>query len=187
MNRLRDLPIQRKMLVMTLLICGAVLCVAIAALFTFQVLNFRSNFQQDASTVAVIMARNCTAALAFKDEKSATELVASLAAKPSVLGASLVLPDGTMFAHLGKAEDSKSLSEFPPAGKHKFSNGHLLLTQPVELLKERIGTLYLRSNYQETFLKLLGFYGLVILGVIVVSIGLAAFLSGRLRFAHALE
>ena len=33
------------MLVTTLLICGAVLCIAIAALFTFQVVNFRSEYQ----------------------------------------------------------------------------------------------------------------------------------------------
>ena len=45
MKPFRDLPIQRKMLVMTLSICGAVLCIAIAALFVFQVLNFRSIFQ----------------------------------------------------------------------------------------------------------------------------------------------
>ncbi len=180
MNAFRDLPVQRKMLVMTLLICGAVLCIAIVALFTFQVLNFRANFEQDASTVAVIIARNSTAALAFKDEKSATELVSSLGAKPSVLAASLVLPDGSIFAHFGKREDSNSLSEFPSAGEHRFTKGNLLLTQPVELLKEQIGTLYLRSNYRETFLKLLGFYALVIFGVVLVSTGLAAFLSGRL-------
>ena len=46
MKLIRDLPIQKKMLVMTLLICGAVLLVAIAGLFTFQVLNFRSNFHR---------------------------------------------------------------------------------------------------------------------------------------------
>ena len=54
MRTFRDLPIQKKMLVMTLLICGAVLFVAIAALFTFQVLNFRFNFQRDTATLASI-------------------------------------------------------------------------------------------------------------------------------------
>lgn len=164
---------------MTLVICGAVLLVAIAALFTFQILNFRSNFQQDLTTVAVIIARNSTAAVAFKDEKSATELVSSLVAKPSVVSASVVLPDGSVFAVFGK-EDPKTLASFPPAGQHRFADGHLLLTQPIELHKERIGTLYLRSNFRETLLKLLGFYGLVILGVVCFSTFLATFLSKRL-------
>jgi len=180
MKPFRDLPIQQKMLVMTLLICGAVLCVAIATLFTFQVLNFRSNFQHDAATLAVIIANNSTAALTFKDEGTATEVVRALKAKPTVVAASLVSPDGSLFAHFGRSENAKALAQFPPAGEFLFTGGHLLLTQPVELNREQIGTLYLRSNYQQTFLKLLGFYALVILGVLIVSISLAVFLSGRL-------
>src|SRR5664280_2628851 len=180
MKSSRDLPIQQKMLVMTLLICGAVLCVAITALFTFQVLNFRSNFQRDTATLAAVIANNSTAAMAFKDDEAATEVVGSLQAKPTVVAACLILPDGSLFAHFGKAEDAKALSQFPPTGEYRFTDGHLLLTQPVVLNREQIGTLYLRSNYQQTFLKLLGFYVLVILGILIVSISLAVFLSGRL-------
>ena len=116
MKRFHNFPIQRKMLVMTLLICGAVLFIAIAALFAFQVLNFRSNFQRDNSTLAAIIANNSTAAIAFKDDAAGTEVVGSLAAKPTVLSASLVLPDGSLFAHFGKVEETKSLADFPIPG-----------------------------------------------------------------------
>jgi PAS domain S-box-containing protein len=186
MKLFRDFPIQQKMLVMTLLICGAVLCVAIAALFIFQVLNFRSNFQRDTATLAVIIANNSTAAMAFNDDKAATEVVGALQAKPNVVAASLVLPDGSLFAHFGKAEDAGSRSQFPAAGQYLFINGQLLITQPVNLKGERVGTLYLRSDYQRTFLELLRFYGLVVVGITCVSIGLAVFLSSRLgrRITH---
>jgi PAS domain S-box-containing protein len=186
MKSSRDLPIQQKMLVMTLLICGAVLCVAITALFTFQVLNFRSNFQRDTATLAAVIANNSTAAMVFKDDEAATEVVGSLQAKPTVLAACLVLPDGSLFAHFGKAEDAKALSQFPPAGEYRFTGGHLLLTQPVKWKGEQVGTLCVRSDYQRTFLKLLGFYGLVVVGIMVVSISLAGFLSSRLgrRITH---
>ena len=180
MKRIRNLPIQQKMLVMTLLICGAVLCVAIAALFTFQVLNFRANFQRDADTLAVIIANNSTAAMAFKDDQVASEVVSALRAKPTVVGASLVLPDGALFAHFGKAEAAQARLQFPPLGQSCFVGGELLATQPVRLKGEQVGTLYLRSDYQRTFLKLLGFYGMVVVGIVIVSIGLAAFLSSRL-------
>jgi hypothetical protein len=138
MKPLRDRPIQQKMLVMTLLICGAVLCVAIVALFAFQVLNFRSNFQRDTATLADIIAKNSTAAVAFKDDTAATEVVGSLQAKPTVLAASLCWPDGSMFAHYGRAEDARSLSQFPPAGQYQFSGGHLLLTRTVEWKGEKV-------------------------------------------------
>jgi PAS domain S-box-containing protein len=181
MKRFRNLPIQQKMLAMTLLICGAVLLVAIVALFTFQVLNFRSNFQRDAGTLAAVIANNSTAALAFNDASGGAEVVDSLKAVPTVVSACLVTTKGTIFAQAGKAENAQSLFQYPPAGKARFTGEYLLLTQPVILDKKQVGTLYLRSNFRETFVKLLTFYGLMILGVTVVSIRLAVFLSGRLQ------
>ena len=169
------------MLVMTLLICGAVLFVAIAALFTFQILNFRSNFQRDTATLAAIIANNSTAALAFKDHKAGAEVIGSLQAKPSVVAAYLALPDGSIFARFGESEDAAGLSQFPRTAGFSFKGRYLLCTQPVELDKQRVGTLYLRSDYRQTFLELLGLYGLVILGVMVVSIALAVLLSRRLQ------
>jgi PAS domain S-box-containing protein len=181
MKPFRDLPIQKKMLLMTLLICGAVLLVAIVALFTFQVLNFRSSFQRDTATLAAIIANNSTAALAFKDAKAGAEVVGSLQAKPTVVSATLVLPDGTLFAEFGASENAAVLSQFPTPGKFRFSGRYMLYTKPVELDKKQVGTLYLRSDYRRTLVELLGFYGLVILGVIIASVILAVLLSGRLQ------
>jgi PAS domain S-box-containing protein len=176
----RDLPIRRKMLAMTLFICGAVLCFAIAALFIFQVLNFRTNFQRDTSTLAVIIANNNTAAIAFKDDAAANEVVGALKAKPTVVSASLVLPDGSVFAQYGKPEIGKPWPDFPPAGEFRFVGGQLLVSQPVIVKGEQLGTLYLRSDYQRTFRQLVGFYGLVVLGLMIVSFALALFLSIQL-------
>jgi PAS domain S-box-containing protein len=168
------------MLVVTLLICGAVLCVAIATLFIFQVLNFRSNFQRDTTALAVIIANNSTAAIAFNDEKAATEVVGALHAKPSVLSACLVLPNGSEAAHFGKPEDAGKRSQFPPPGQQRFVGGDLLVTESVILRREPVGTLYLRADYHRTFLQLLGLYGWVVLGVTSGSTLLAVFLSSRL-------
>jgi PAS domain S-box-containing protein len=192
MKPFRDLPIQRKMLVVTLLICGAVLCVAITALFTFQVLNFRSNFQRDTTALTGVVADNSAAACYFGDDAAATNVLLTLKAKPTVLSAILVLTNvepslasqgltnGSWLAHRGEAESNDALAQFPSAGGSRFTREHLLVTQPVEWKGDRRGTLYLRSDYQRTFLELLSFYGQVLLGVIVVSISLAVFLSSRL-------
>ncbi len=180
MNRFRNFPIRLKMLVMTLLICGAVQFIAVGSLFVFQVLNFRSNFQRDNSTLAAIIASQSTAVMEFKDEATAAEVVGALQAKPTVLSASLALTNGTILAHYGLKEPAPALATFPPPGEHRFHDGHLLLTQPVLLKNERVGTLYLRTDYHRTFLELLGFYGQVVAGVMVVSIVLAVFLSSRL-------
>src|SRR3954469_24022670 len=164
----RDLPLQKKMLVITLLICGATLCVAIAALFGFQVLNFRLSFQRDAVTVAAIIANNSESAMSFKDEEAAAAVVRSLQAKPTVLGASLVLPDGKIVGRFGVWETSKTLAQYPRSGESMFLGGHLLVTQPVIWKLERLGTLYLRSDYQRALRTLLNFYALLILGIMLV-------------------
>lgn len=163
---------------MTMVICGAVLFVAIAALFTFQMLNFRSKFQSDAVTLAVMIANNSTAAITFKDDQTAKEVVGALQAKPTVVAATLCLPDASEFAHYGHRDGA--LSQFPPPGQSRFLAGQLLVTQPVNLKRDQIGVLYLRSDYQRTFMQLLGAYGLVVAGIVVVSITLAIFLSSRL-------
>ncbi|HTL17246.1 MAG TPA: PAS domain-containing protein [Patescibacteria group bacterium] len=180
MKLARNLPIQQKMLVMSLLICGAVLFVAVAILFTFQVLNFRTHFQRDTSTLAVVIANNSTAAIAFKDEQGGAEVVGALKADPAILSASLVLPDHSLFAHFGRLEDSRTLSQFPAQGKSRFIGGDLLITEPVKLKGEQVGTFYLRSDYRRSFLELLGFYAEVVVGVMIVSITLASFLSSLL-------
>ncbi len=168
------------MQVMNLLVCGAVLLVAIATLFTFQVLTFRSNFQRDTDTLAAVIANNSTAAMAFKDEQAATEVVSALQAKPTVLAASLVLPDGTLFANFGKPEDAGTESEFPPAGESRFTRGQLLTTQRVMLKQDHVGTLYLRSDYRRTLFELLRVYGGVLLAIMIVSVSLGVFLSHKL-------
>lgn len=175
------------MMVMTLLICGTVLLVATAALFVFEVVNFRSSFQRDNSTLAAIIADNSAGAMAFKDDAAATEVLDSLKAKPTVLSASLVLPDGTVLAHFenatGNSETAQTLSQFPVPGTSSFVAGCLLLTQPVVQKNDQLGMLYLRTDYRRTFLKLLSFYGEIIVCVMVLSIALAAFLSSRLARA----
>jgi hypothetical protein len=143
---------------------GTILLVSIAALFVFQVLNFRSNFQRDSSTLAAVLANQSTAAMQFKDDATAAEVVGALQAKPSVLSASLVLPDGSILAHYGIREQKNALAKFPPPGEYRFISGHLLFVQPVILKQDRVGTLYLRTDYRRTFLELLGFYGQVIAG-----------------------
>jgi PAS domain S-box-containing protein len=180
MKFFRNLQIQQKMLATTLLICGAVLCIAVATLFTFQVINFRSRFQSDTITLAQIIGNNSTAALAFKDEQTAGEVIAALKAKPTIVAASLALPDGSLFAQFGKPETVAARRQFPADGQVRYYGGQLLVTQPIYLRRERAGTLYLRSDYQRTFRQLLEMYGLVVLSIMLVSIPLALFLSARL-------
>ena len=181
MKRFQNLPIRRKLLVMTLLICGTVLLVAISAFLAFQVLSFRSNFERDTSTLAAIIATDSTTAMSSRDDATAMEIVVhSLHAKQNVVAATLTLADGTILAHYGLREHQDVLARYPQPGTFRFSAGHLLFTQPVEVQKDRLGTLYLHMDYERTFQELITYYEKIIAGVMLVSISLAVLLSGLL-------
>lgn len=180
MKPFRDTSIKRKLLWLNLTICGAVLFVATVVTLTFQVLNFRTNFLDDTATLAAVIANNSTAALAFNDAKGGAEVVNSLRDKPTVVGALLVNTSGATLARFGGSNHEPELSMFPPAGGHRFINGHLLYTAPVELNGKQLGKLYLRANYRKPFLGLLGLYASVVGGVLIASILLVTYLSGQL-------
>jgi len=181
MKLFRDLGIQNKMHLMTLVICSAVLLVATAALFSFQVWNFRANFQSNTETMAQVIANNSVAAVEFKDEHGATEVVGALNSDPAVISASIILSDGPMLAHYGQAEDALSRLQFSTNQPASFVNGELLVAQPVFAKSEgRVATLYLRADYQSTLLNLLKFYGLLTGMVLVISFCLGVLLSRRL-------
>jgi PAS domain S-box-containing protein len=181
MKHLQDLPIQRKVLVMTLAICGAVLLVSLGLLILFQILNFRASFQRDTATLSAIIANNSTAALAFDDSKAAGEILDSLKAKPTVLCASLVNSAGVTVAHYGPEGGPDELKEFPAEHQFSYLGGHLLYTEPVQLQGKHIGRLYLSVNYRSVLKELLRFYALVMAGVLLVSVLLATNLTGRMQ------
>ncbi len=181
MKPFRDLPMQKKMTRMTFVIVGSILLVAIAGLFTFQVVNFRASFQTDTETLTAVIANNSTAALAFKDVGGGNEVLGSLKDVPTVESATLLATDGSTFAKFGIAEDAAALAQFPPGAGAKFSGADLLITHPVVLDKKNVGTLLLRANFKRTFLNLLGIYTGVVLGILTVSVTLAVYLSGRFQ------
>jgi PAS domain S-box-containing protein len=187
MNAYRDLGIQKKMLVMNLLICGVVLLVAIAALFTFQVFTFHSNFKRQAMTLSYIIANNCSAAMAAGDQKKATELLNGLKVEPTVISASLVLPNALatnnpnpVFAFYQQLEDKKALRDYPKYRSSEFVRGHLLVMQPIRDARGWVGSLYLRLDYAQTSKNLFALYAQMIAMVMIISTGLGMLLSRRL-------
>jgi PAS domain S-box-containing protein len=180
MRLLRGLAIQQKMLLITLLICSAVLLLATAGLFTFQALNFRDRFQSDNETLATIIANNSTAAMSFGDASTAAEVISALKAKQNVVAALLAATNGVSVAEFGRRAFAEPITEYPPTGQSKFLRGQLLVTEPVTLKGERLGTLYLQSNFRRGATELFWMYSVVVCIVFAASTLLAFFLSGAL-------
>ena len=172
----KDIPIQKKLMRIILIISGVLLFVTSAAFLIYEVYSFRSNTAKKLSTLGQVIATNSTAALAFDDDKAATEILRALRAEPQIVAAALYDKDGNLFAQF--KQDSIA-GDFPVApgisGTH-FNGSNLEAFQSVTEAGRELGTIYLKSdmgNMYERF-RLLGITILTAIGLCLI---LAYFLS----------
>ncbi len=180
MRLLRGIPIQRQLRVVILMTCSAALAVACGALFAFQYVFFRRDFERDLTATAEIIASNSTDALTVRDDDAARETLAALRAKPHITGAAIVLEDGTTLAQMGDAILPTGRVELPAAGLHRIGD-ETIFVWPIELDGNRLGTLLLHPDYRAQAKELLRLYAGILGAVLVLSFLVAALISWRLE------
>ena len=119
---LRNLPIKRKLLLVTLATCGAALALACTALFWFQSVNFRKSFVAQLESVGAVVAQNSSAPLAFEDKKSAVEVLSALKFT-HITCAWIMDPHGQLFARFGTEEAPAEALTARPLGQVTFEEG----------------------------------------------------------------
>ena len=179
-GRIRNFPIQRKLRLVVLATCTAALCVASSALFALQFYFFQRDFRRDLVAVAEIVAANSTAALAFDDEDTTQEILASLKAKPQITGAELVLADGRTLGRMGRMPVPGPVESSPDFGFRQTADD-LVYVRPVSLAGERLGTLYLHADYARQANKLHRIYASILVAVLSISFLVAVFVSWKLE------
>jgi len=177
----RNIPIRRKLTLVVLVSTTAALLVASAALFAFQVYTFRQNFMRDLAALSQVIAANSTAAITFQDADAAKEILAGLRVKQHIRNAFVVLPSGKIFTRFGDDFGSVPLSEYPAQTGFRFMGADLLQTQEIRLDNEKIGVLYLRSDYGRVYGDLLHLYMLTLAVVLALSSGIAFAISSQLQ------
>jgi len=93
----RNLSIKNKLMAILMLTSGIVLLITSLAFSVNEFISFRSNIQQELTSLAEIVGKNVSAALLFEDRKSATETLETLSLKPNILAAFLFTHDGDLF------------------------------------------------------------------------------------------
>jgi signal transduction histidine kinase len=145
---LRDIPIRRKVVAITMLVtCGALL-LASAALILSDRARFYREMQNDLATLGAIVASNSTAAVSFGDQKAAAETLAALIAKPPIVAAAMYTADGRLLAPYHRAGVERPLPPRPGNGP-VAGDSSLGVFLPVMLQGSRVGTVYLESDFSE--------------------------------------
>lgn len=183
MRSFRDLPVRQKITLVIMLITGTVLLGAFSALFAFQAYTLKQHFAHELAVVGEITAHNCSAAVMFKDEDAARQILNGLRIMPQITSARLDLSDRQQLARFGSEKDQADIDRAHLVSGFTIDQSRLILAQPVRVGGRTEGTLSIGANLGAITSQLLKLYG-GIFGLVLLSSLLVAYLlsSQFLRF-----
>ena len=178
---LQDVPIQKKLIRVILLITCAVLLLTCTSYFAYEFVTFRQTTIRQLSTLGKILAGNSTAALAFQNPAEGNAILSALKAEPHIVAACLYDAEGNLFStcpeYASKASFPASLGE---RRGYFFEDSHLLGFEPVVEGQLALGTLFLKSDMGAMYERFI-LYSILALLIIVLSLLLAYVLSKRMQ------
>ena len=167
------------------LIVLATLCAALlpafGAILLDDWLTSRQSARDDLETLAQILADNSTAALSFSDTQVATELLAALQAKPTIVSAFLYSTNGVPVAAYHR--DGRNSNGPLPSTQKKgswFEAGRLKLFRDITLDHTSIGTIYLESDLQDVQSRLQRSTAMV-LAILLIAYLLGFLVASRMQ------
>src|SRR5438105_15038127 len=183
MRNLRNRPIRQKITFVIMLISGVVLLLAFAALFCFQAYTLKQHSAHELAVVGEITAHNCAAAVMFKDEDAAAQILGGLKTMPQIVSARLEIMDQQGLAFFVSALDEHEIKAARLKSGFWIDVNRILFAQPIVPTGAREGTLYLLADLRAMTSQLLKLYGGIFALVLVASLLLAFVLSSQfLRF-----
>jgi PAS domain S-box-containing protein len=177
----RKLSLRRKITLVIMITTFAALCAAGIAFAEYGVYRFKELRLEDLNALANILGTNSTAPLAFKDPKSAQDILQALAVKPHILAAVIYDQDDAPFAvyHRGVSADRFS----PPRvedDSSRFTSNRVLIFHKITFDNETVGHVFLEGDTVEYTQLLQGY--LMFFGLIVAAVSLGAYvMAARLQ------
>src|SRR4051812_41370683 len=98
MRWLMDMPIRRKLILITVLASGVALLLAGAIIVTYQIIDYRAQKVRETTVQVATLAASVTASLEFNDVKAAQEYLDALQANTDITAAALYTTNGDVFA-----------------------------------------------------------------------------------------
>lgn len=177
---LRDAPIQRKLMMVILITSAVVVLLICSAYIIFEYYAFKRSLESQVATLAAITASNSSGALAFDAPQDAYEVLKSLSAEKRIKAASLYNRDGNLFARYPVLAGDSTFPSKPAADGFIFTSNTLEGFVPVLEKKDRIGTLFIRSDMNAMYKQLQRYIELAA-WLFCFSLVVAYFLSRLLR------
>jgi signal transduction histidine kinase/DNA-binding response OmpR family regulator len=183
-TRYRNLPVKHKLLLVVMLAGGAAVTAALAGIVTYDQISARDAMAHDVLVDSKVLATNATAALTFRDQSAAREVLSALRGRREVIAAVIVTPDGKPFAGYHRpGEPAPSVPSIPLKEGAWFRSDRLITITNVQLDGQIIGTLYSESDLKDLADRLKRFSGIAAITLFLaflVAIAISTGLQGSI-------
>jgi signal transduction histidine kinase len=204
----RDLPIKKKLNIVIIFTSGIILLLASVAFVITDVIDFRRHMITDLYTLADLVGMNSTAGLLFNNSGTIKKNIAALEANPHIIlthifplkeGKSLknskifasYLREGVnkVWSHLLPASATlhdyyfgtqETLAEQPIENTYRFHQDHVEVFKQIIYKGRMVGMVYIQSDL-ETLKARLWWAGVIVIGILLVSLLLAFLLASKLQ------
>lgn len=181
MERFRNIPIRRKLMLITMLGNCLALLLACSAFVIYEQFTYQENLSEEMETTAAIVGDNCASSLFSGDPASAGRALKSLRHQPAISVAAIYGPEGELFAEYRRPGTPDAMIPLAAGGKsYRFTRGHAEWFEGIRLDGERIGTIYIRHGMEELH-NLQRNYLSIAAGILLVVAMISWVVSSRLQ------
>jgi signal transduction histidine kinase/ActR/RegA family two-component response regulator len=174
----RDLPIRRKLLLMSLTSTAAALVLASSGFLTWDIIRFRSDLRRDLAAHSLVLAENSGATLTFNDERVAGEILRVLQLRPGVEMACLYRAPGEIFTSYQR--NPAGACPVRPVEASRFGWDAFEMVTPVTANGTPVGTLYVRRELRDLYARL-RVAVVTVFGLFLFASGAAFLMTARMQ------
>lgn len=179
-----------RLVVTGILAAGLALLTVVVALTGVDYWSSRASMLQDSRVEAAIVADNISAAVMFRDNTAANEMLGALRSSSMVISATVYDEDGVLFAHYARTPDPglpTTLQAVGLNGATERADWRMLeIARPIEVSAKGWGTLYIRKSMEALYTRLaLRFGSALLIAACVMALATAMVLRSRAAVREA--
>ena len=180
-NWFANRPVHSKLNLITIIVVLAAVMPVVGITLGSEYYALRRAALQEARIQAEIIGQNVAAAMAFRDQEAAVEILEALKASPAVMQATLLLPDGTRLADYRHPQSGHPPIVATHEGDYALvKEGVVRVYRQVFLKRQEVGQLIVETSLSPLYRRL-RFYLVISVLATLLGLALAYRLSMRLK------
>jgi len=174
--------VRAKLILVALATTLVALVTTSACMLVYDLKSFQTNWVDDLTTQAEIIATMSAPAVSFNDPLAARQNLGLLRVRPQIRAGAIYTENGGVFAAYRQSPlEAPDFPQRPGAIGYAIQGGSMIVYHPIVDQGERVGTVYLITSYP--LLERMKSYALILAGVLVFSLLVAALVASGLQQA----